>query len=152
MTNKTWQKWWYIASKIRILKKRPQLPSWVCVLSIAWITHSGRGKLLCCQQPYREAYVARHWRFQPTSKEERPASSHMRQHGSRFAGPGRAWRCLQPWPAAWLQPGERLRQNHSSRAFLDSWCSKPLRFEIINTSCFKLLNFGIICCAAIDII
>ena len=133
------------------LKKleNPELPSWVCVLSIAWITHSGGSRLLCCLQPYREAHVPRNWKFQPTaSEDQRPASNPMSDHGNRFTGPSRAFGMTAAQASSLTATsGETAAEpsSYSSPGFL-----MLKTFELIILLFFKLLNLGMICYTAID--
>lgn len=62
------------------------------------------------------------------------------------SSPGQAFRWLQPWLSSWLQSHEksRARSTHIRSPWIPN--SQKLR-EIINVSCFKLLDFGIICYA-----
>lgn len=123
VTNRIKQKWQYVASTPRSQRHRASFSS---VLS--WITCSGWAGcrvLKRLQQAYGEAHVVRTW-------------GHMSELWSKSSNPR--------WSCKWLQPLERLwtKSTHQAAPVSESqelWDNK---------CCFKPLNFGVICYAAID--
>lgn len=78
----------------------------------------------------------------PTASEElRSADDLLYELGSGFFTPRKAFRWLQSWPTAWLQPQETPWAGIPHKA---AQISDPQKHQKINVCCFKLPDLGVV--------